>query len=79
MTSDTNFATALHTLGFIEAISHFSGNPASRKELSLEDYVGKITTLFSPYIPKNISEREFNSIQVEIKRILSEIKRGLVS
>ena len=38
MTADTSFANALHTLGFIEAISRFGERGAQRKESSTEDY-----------------------------------------
>lgn len=72
MTADTSFSNALRTLGFIEAISRY-GNGACKKECSTEDFVGKITAIFSPYL-KNISERKFIAIQGELKKVVCEIR-----
>ena len=74
MTADTNFSNALRTLGFIEAISRYgNGNGACKKECSTEDFVGRITAIFSPYL-KNISERKFIAIQGELKKVVCEIR-----
>lgn len=73
MTADTTFSNALHTLGFIEAITRFGdGCVQKEKSMSLEDYVGKITAIFSPYISTAISEKEFSSAQIKVKEVLSE-------
>lgn len=73
MTADTTFSNALHTLGFIEAISRFGECSAPKeKSLSLEDYVGRITAIFSPYLSSTISERQFSAAQIEVKKVLSE-------
>ena len=73
---EQTFAGTLHTLGFIEAISRFSGTGCTKKESSLEDYVGKITALFSPYLPESISERDFSVLQKELRSVLAEIKKN---
>ena len=74
MTADTSFADALHTLGFIEEISRFGERGAQRKDFSTEDYVGRITAIFSPYIPADISETKFIAIQSEVKKLVCEIR-----
>ena len=74
--ADSSFTTALRTFGFIETISRFNGNNYSKKESSLEDYVGKITALFSPYLPESISERDFSALQKELRSVLAEIKKN---
>ncbi len=75
MTSDTSFATALHTVGFIEAISRFGeSNELKGKNPSIEDYVGRITAIFSPFLLNNIPEGKFIGIQTEVKKVVTEIK-----
>ena len=73
MTADATFSKSLHSFGFIEAISRF-GEYGVQKEkiMSLEDYVGKITAIFSPYISTTISEKEFSSAQIKVKEVLVE-------
>ncbi|MCR5252570.1 MAG: hypothetical protein K6C98_02520 [Treponema sp.] len=66
----------IQKLGFVGSISasrrEFRMN---EKESTTEDYVGKITALFSPYIsPKNISETKFVGLQENLKKIVVEIK-----
>lgn len=73
------FSAALRTFGFIEAISRFSGSSGAvriAKECSVEDYVGKITALFSPYISESISERDFSALQKEVRAVVTDIKNG---
>lgn len=77
MTGNSTFSSTLHTLGFIEAISRFGEQNAGKiRGQSLEDYVGKITALFSPYISQTISEKQFSAVQIELKKILSEFNKS---
>ena len=70
------FVNSIRTAGVISATSHF--NPGEKKfyktETSSEEYVGKITAIFAPYISANISEGKFLKLQNEIKKIISEIR-----
>lgn len=43
---------------------------------STDDFVGKITSIFMPYIPQNLPENKFITIQDELKKIVVEIKRN---
>lgn len=61
-----NFLLSVNQVGSTSRIS--------QKECSLEDYVGKITAIFCPYIQQNISEGNFIKIQNKVKGILKEIK-----
>ncbi|MBQ8678316.1 MAG: hypothetical protein IJ530_00970 [Treponema sp.] len=73
--TEQNLSSTLHTLGFIEAISRFAGNAQRcKKDVSTEDYVGKITAVFSPYLAENMSESRFIGIQGEVKKIVCEIR-----
>ena len=74
MQNDNLFSGKLHTLGFIEAVSVENNTAAYKKENSTEDFVGKITAIFSPYIQKNISDNKFVAIQGEIKKVVCEIR-----
>lgn len=69
------YTTSIHNLGFIPAVKNYScKKKQSEKESSTEDYVGKITAIFSPYISNNISENKFIRLQDRVKSIVSEIK-----
>lgn len=67
---------AIQNVGFIPAVQTSSREPKLYdREVSTEDYVGKITAIFSPYIsPKSISETKFVRLQENLKRIVVEIK-----
>jgi len=74
--SDSSLLSTLHTLGFIEAITKFNGgNPYQKRESSTEDYVGRITAVFLPYMKNSVSEKDFNSVQTSLKKIVTEIKK----
>lgn len=64
MTADATFSKSLHSFGFIEAISRF-GEYGVQKEkiMSLEDYVGKITAIFSPTSPQQYLKRNFHRLK----------------
>ena len=47
--------------------------PCCGHKPSTEDFVGKITAIFSPHL-KNISERKFIAIQGELKKVVCEIR-----
>lgn len=70
------FTNSIRTVGVIPATAHFNHceKKIYEKDTSSEDYVGKITAIFSPYISSNISEKKFISLQNEVKRIVSEIR-----
>lgn len=78
MTADTSFSNTLHTLGFIEAITRFDGSSSVKRKIepSADDYVGKITALFLPYVSDQISERDFSAVQFKLKKIVSDMKKG---
>lgn len=69
-------STALRNIGIIPALrrNYSSCKKIEDKAFSTEDYVGKITAVFSPYISKNISESRFIYLQAEIKKIVTDIK-----
>ena len=70
-------SSSINTYGFIGTINNI-GNSRIKNQArnSVEDYVGKITAVFLPYVSQNISDGKFISIQNDIKRIISEIKEG---
>ena len=73
--SDQNLSNTLRALGFIEAISRFAGDTAKwQRDASTEDYIGRITAVFSPYLAENMSESRFIGIQGEVKKIVCEIR-----
>ncbi len=75
MTAESTFSNALRTVGFIDAISRFGeGNGLKGKSPSVEDYVGRITAIFSPFLLNNIPEGKFIGIQTEVKKVVTEIK-----
>ena len=78
MAADTSFSNTLHTLGFIEAITRFDGSSSVKRKIepSTDDYVGKITALFLPYVSDQISERDFSAVQFKLKKIVSDMKKG---
>lgn len=69
------YTTSIHNLGFIPAVKNYTNKKKqTEKESTTEDYVGKITAIFSPYISNNISENKFIRLQDRVKSIVSEIK-----
>ncbi|MBO4858794.1 MAG: hypothetical protein J5527_09785 [Treponema sp.] len=62
--------------GSISAVSHSENekNKYVHKDDSAEDLIGRITSLFLPYIMPDISDKNFMAIQNELKEIVSEIK-----
>jgi len=71
-----NYIDSIQSIGFIPATTISSTKKKlGKKENSIEDYVGKITSIFLPYIlPQSISERSNLQLQENLKRIVSEIK-----
>lgn len=74
MGCDPKLSDALHTMGYIEAITRFCGKNRTTCSPSNEDYVGRITALFAPLIPPDISERKFDEAQRELKKIVTELR-----
>ena len=73
--AESCYSNSIRNIGFITAASRLDvGRRQSEKENSTEDYVGKITAIFSPYISANISENKFIRMQDTVKAVLSEIK-----
>ncbi len=65
----------IHDFGFVSVITQQREAKAyERENSSTEDYVGKITAIFSPYLSTKISESKFMGLQENIKKIVSEIK-----
>ncbi len=70
-----NFAGAIHSYGSISVINTVSGNKyIVEKDCSTEDYVGKITTIFMPYLNQNMSDKNLISVQNQVKRIITELR-----
>lgn len=44
------------------------------KEYSTEEWVGKITSLFTPFMMPTISETKFMDIEKQVKKVVVEIK-----
>ena len=73
--SDQQYLSLIHNIGFIPAVSSYTRDKKNyEKESSTEDYVGKITAIFAPYISKSITEGRFLKLQEEVKNILTEIR-----
>ena len=72
---DQQYLSLIHNIGFIPAVSSYTRDKKNyEKESSTEDYVGKITAIFAPYISKSITEGRFLKLQEEVKNILTEIR-----
>ena len=68
---------SISNIGFITTASRLGlegGKKLSEKEASSEDYVGKITAIFTPYLSQNISEGKFISLHSKVKNIVAEIR-----
>ena len=65
----------IHQTGIISTMNNSSVNrtPVIKKENTPEDYVARITSIFLPYIFRNISESKFMKKQENIKDIVLEI------
>ena len=74
MAFGTEFSSALRAKGFLEATSRFGTTKESKKSCSNEDYVGRITALFAPMIPRNVPETKYVSAQRELKKIVNELR-----
>lgn len=73
---ESRLCQKIHNLGSIEATYNFNNKKLIKiTENSIEDYVGKITTLFLPFIIPSISDGKFYSLQNELSKILLELKR----
>lgn len=59
-------------------ITRFDGSSSVKRKIepSADDYVGKITALFLPYVSDQISERDFSAVQFKLKKIVSDMKKG---
>lgn len=65
----------IHSNGSIAPMNYFcSCKKQNEKDYSTEDYVAKITSIFSPYISTEISEKNFMTVQSEIKKVLMEMR-----
>lgn len=66
----------IHNFGFVSVVTQQRDSRSYEREScnSTEDYVGKITAIFSPYLSTKISESKFMCLQENIKKIVSEIK-----
>ena len=71
---DQNYAACIESFGFISTVCLNGRRRISEKKNSSEDYVGKITAVFLPYIQSNIPDGKFFSLQNEVKKIVCEIK-----
>lgn len=69
-----NIEQSIHDYGCISIAPYHSGKQTVEETKSSEDYVGKITAIFSPYISANISENKFIRIQDRVKAVVTEIK-----
>ena len=69
--------SVIYGLGSIATVRDYEYGKQSyeRKDNSVEDYIGKITAVFLPYIYQNISDKSFMNIQKELERIVSEIRK----
>lgn len=50
--------------------------PVEKEKYSVEDFVAKVTSLFLPYMTKEISERNFTVLQEEVGKAARFFKRG---
>lgn len=72
---EQNLYSTIHNIGFISTVPRYGkDNQISTKESSAEDYVGKITALFAPYILQNITDGKFCGLQNELKKVVCEIR-----
>ncbi len=73
--NDQQYMSLIHNIGFIPPVKNYAGDKKDyERESSTEDYVGKITAIFAPYISKSITEGRFLKLQEEVKNILTEIR-----
>lgn len=73
--TESCYSNSIRNIGFITATSRLDvGRRQSEKENSTEDYVGRITAIFAPYISRNIPEGKFINLQKEVKSIITEIR-----
>lgn len=73
--SDQQYLSLIHNIGFIPAVTSYTREKKNyEREVSSEDYVGRITAIFAPYISRNISEGKFINLQKEVKSIITEIR-----
>ncbi len=70
-----SITNSIKNYGFIASIkpTEYSKASISAKN-STEDYVGKITALFLPYLKQNVSDGKIISLQNEIKKVVCEIR-----
>ncbi len=73
------YTTSIHNLGFISAAKNYTCcKKQKEKEATTEDYVGKITAAFLPYLKQNITDGKIISLQNEIKKIVCEIRESRI-
>ena len=73
--SDQQYLSLIHNIGFIPAVTSYTREKKNyEREVSSEDYVGRITAIFAPYIQTNISDGQFCGLQKEIKKVVCEIR-----
>ena len=75
--TENTFVASLHTFGFIGATAHPVTKQKRRtaSDQSLENYVGRITALFLPYLSQTISEHEFATLQKTLHALVAELKK----
>lgn len=73
--SDQQYLSLIHNIGFIPSVTSYTREKKNyEREVSSEDYVGRITAIFAPYISRNIPEGKFINLQKELKSIITEIR-----
>ncbi len=72
---EQSFANSIHNYGSISILKNTADKKiAINQECTTEDYVGKIITIFLPYLRQNISDGKIISVQDELKKIITEVK-----
>ncbi len=73
---EQSFISSIHNYGSISVLKNNVNATkfAAEKDFTTEDYVGKIISIFLPYLKQNISDGKIIRVQDEIKKIIIEMR-----
>lgn len=71
-----NYISTLHQKGYIEALSSRTESVHAQK-LTDDDFAARITSVFLPFMDRNIPDGKFILLQEKLKRILREHRRNI--
>ena len=72
---DVSCLKIIEQTGFITTVPDYCRSKNYHKKITptVEDYVGKLTNLFMPFLKDNISEKAFLSLQEKTGILLNEL------